>query len=96
MKKKHSILLGIVIAVVFTGCTGRIGTNTAQYCSEQLSAAEDELNKAKADGLGEVVQITKATSLIAAAAVQKQFERYAGCADKARRARAYIADARKN
>lgn len=83
------------LAVVLTGCSGMIGSDVAKQCSEQLSAAEAELNKAKADGLGEAVSVTKAASLIGAAAVQKQFEKYEGCADKAQRARAYIADAAK-
>jgi len=79
--------------VLMTGCSGRIATTEAQRCSEELSAAENELDKAQGDGLGAAVSVTKAASLIAAAAIQKQFEKYEGCLDKAQRARAFIADA---
>ncbi len=95
MIRQCLILILTVIASV-AGCSGRISSNIAQACSVELSAAERELDKAKADGLGDAVSITKAMGLITAAAFQKQIERYESCYDKARRARAYIEDAGKH
>lgn len=95
MKTSYFIPLAIVSLTLVAGCSARIASSISQECSEQLSLAEAELDKAKADGLGQAVTITKAAALIAAAAVQKQVEAYAGCADKAQRARAYVADAQR-
>jgi len=89
-------LLVILTAVTIVGCSGRIATSVAQSCSEELALAEAELERAKADGFGDAMSITKAASLTAAAAVQKQFEKYEGCIDKSRRARAYIGDVKRN
>jgi len=89
-------LFVLLIVSLLTACSGRIASGVAQACSDELDAAEVELNKAKADGLGEALTITKAASLITAAAFQKQIERYQSCLDKAHRARAYIEDARRH
>ncbi len=90
----RSILVTAALVLV-TGCSGMIGSDIAKNCSEELSLAEAELDRARADGLGEAVSIGKAAGLITAAAVQKSFEKYEGCVDKAQRARAFIADAQK-
>lgn len=93
----HSLraTLFLTIFLFAVGCSGRIGGDVAQQCSQGLDQATAELEKAKADGFGEAVQVTKAASLLTAAAVQKQFEKYPNCVDKVRRARAYLADVRK-
>lgn len=91
----RATVLVIAVTVLAAGCSAQIASDIAQQCSEELNAADAELNKAQADGLGGAVSVTKAAGLIAAAAVQKQFEKYEGCLDKARRARAFIADANK-
>lgn len=91
----RSTLFVLMLAALAFGCSGRIASDIAQQCSEELNAADAELNKAQADGLGGAVSVTKAAALIVAAAAQKQFEKYEGCLDKARRARAFIADANK-
>jgi hypothetical protein len=93
MKTKILHVVTVVLVALTVGCSARIASSVAQECSDQLNLAEAELNKAQAEGLGEAVSITKAASLLAAAAVQKQFEAYAGCIDKSQRARAFIADA---
>lgn len=92
---RYRTLIIAVAALAVGGCSGRIASSVAQNCSEELSLAEAEMDRAKADGLSEAVSISKAAALITAAAVQKQFEKYEGCIEKAQRARAYIADARK-
>ncbi len=85
-------LLIIFIAAISAGCSGLISSDISQQCSEMLAAAETDLDNAKAGGLSDAVSISKAAGLITAAAVQKQFEKYEGCVDKAQRARAFIAD----
>lgn len=90
---RATLALSTLLFVV--ACSGRVGGDIAQQCSQGLDAASAELEKAKADGFGEAVQVTKAASLLTAAAVQKQFEKYPNCVDKVRRARAYLADVRK-
>jgi hypothetical protein len=85
----------VTVATLLAGCSARISSDAAQQCSEGLSAAQAELEKAQADGIGDAVSLTKAASLLTAAAVQKQFEKYPNCVDKVQRARAYIADARR-
>jgi uncharacterized protein YceK len=81
---------------LLAGCSSRISSDLAQECSQGLSQAEAEMQKAKADGLGDAVSLGKAAGLLTAAAIQKQFEKYPNCIDKVQRARAYIADARRN
>lgn len=93
MKTTYPFIVVIAAVALIAGCSGRIASSIAQECSDQLDLANAEMEKAKADGFGEALSMTKAASLLAAAAVQKQFERYDGCVDKAKRARAYIADA---
>jgi hypothetical protein len=88
-------VLVLLPALFAAGCSGRIGGDVAQQCSQGLDVAYAELEKAKADGFGQAVQVTKAASLIAAAGVQKQFEKYPNCVDKVQRARAYLADVRR-
>jgi len=95
MKHHRFLLIATGAVALLAACSGRIATASAQQCSDTLKLAEAELDKAKADGLGEAVSITKAAGLIVAAATQKQFEKYEGCLDKAQRARAYIADAQR-
>jgi len=95
LTSRNRTLVALATLVLLAGCSGRVGTDVAQQCSEGLDAAMAELNKAKADGFGEAVEVTKAASLLAAASVQKQFEKYPNCVDKVRRARAYLADIRR-
>lgn len=77
------------------GCSGRVGTSLERQCSEGLDLAYKELEQAKVDGFGDTVTWSKAASLLTAASVQKQFEKYPNCVDKVRRARAYLATLRR-
>lgn len=86
----------LVACTTLAACSTRISGDLAQECSQGLSQAEAEMQRAKADGLGDAVSLSKAAALITAAAIQKQFEKYPNCIDKVQRARAYIADARRN
>ncbi len=95
MTNSTCIMLALSTILLVSGCSGRVGGDVARQCSEGLDAAYAELDKAKVDGFGEAVEVTKAASLLAAADVQKQFEKFPNCVDKVRRARAYLADIRR-
>ena len=64
-------------------------------CENGLKRANHELDLAKAQGLGGAWEITKAATLLTGAKVQQEFGKYPNCADKVRRARAFIARSRK-
>lgn len=81
----------LLTSLLLVACTGKPGGALANRCSRGVAAAYGELKLAKAQGFGGTVDWTKAASLLTAAKVQYQFERYPNCIDKVRRARVYIA-----
>lgn len=90
-------LLGVILPslLIFTGCAGNPTSSLAQSCENGLATAYKELDFAKASGLDGTVDYTKAASLLTAAKVQYQFEKYPNCIDKVTRARAYIDKSKK-
>ncbi|MBE9554660.1 MAG: hypothetical protein IMF05_14440 [Proteobacteria bacterium] len=82
--------LGLILAA----CSGTASPGQAQACKSGLSQAYSEFERAKADGFGGAVAMTKAGSLLSAAKIQQQFEKYPNCIDKVQRARHYIRQAR--
>ena len=77
------------------GCSGSFKSSAqGRQCSQGLDAAYAELRAARADGLGDTVDLTKAASLLTAAKVQYEFEHYPNCIEKVRRARLYLKNAR--
>ncbi len=77
------------------GCTGNLkSSQQGRQCSQGLDAAYGELRAARAEGLGDTMELTKAAGLLTAAKVQYEFEHYPNCIDKVRRARLYIKSAR--
>lgn len=84
------IVGGLVVAVVLAACSGNPNSGAAQQCSSGLDAAYDELSIAESEGFSGTVDYTKAASLLAAAKVQYEFEKYPNCIEKVNRARAYI------
>lgn len=81
-----------VLAVLLAGCAGK--TAYRESCANQLNAAWEELDPAKAAGFAGTVSYSKALSLLTAAKTQQQFEGYQGCTEKAERARFYIRESR--
>jgi hypothetical protein len=81
-----------LIAVLLAGCAGK--TVYRDSCANQLDAAWQELDLAKAEGFAGTVSYSKALSLLTAAKTQQQFEAYKGCTSKAERARFYIRESR--
>ena len=94
--KLTRILPMLATAALLGGCAStHPDSETAKQCDEALAQADAEYNQAQADGLGAAVEMVKASGLINAARVQKEFGKYPNCVDKIERARAYIADAKK-
>ena len=90
MFKKCKYSLVLAVAMTLAACAGNPNSGQAQACRSGLSAAFDELDAAEAEGFSGSVDYTKAASLLAAAKIQSEFEKYPNCIDKVTRARAYI------
>ena len=82
------------LGLLLVACSGKASPAQAKACQNGISQTYAELERAKADGFGEAVAITKAASLLSAAKIQQQFEKYPNCIDKTERARYYIGQAR--
>ena len=84
-----------MLASMAAGCGGRISSPEGQACSQELDTANRELDEAKVKGFGGSIQWLKAATLLTDANTRYQFESFAVCLDKAKRARAYIEEAQK-
>ncbi len=89
-----SLLALVVLASVLAGCSGEKSLQQAAACRNGIDTAYKEFSNAKSEGFGGAVSMTKAGSLLSAAKIQEQFEKYPNCIDKVKRARHYIAQAR--
>ncbi len=79
------------LAFLAAACSGEPGEAAlGPACAEGLLAAEQDLQAARAQGLGDSVNWTRAASLIGAARVQQGFGEYENCVLKTRDARAYL------
>lgn len=85
----------VSIAALTAACSGRIASDQAVQCSEGLKTAYGELEDAKVKGFSGTLAWSKAASLLTAASVQKEFEKYPNCVDKVERARLYIREAQR-
>jgi hypothetical protein len=92
---KLRLLPFLLTAVLLGGCATHPDPDAAKSCEDGIAAADAEYNQANADGFGGAVEMVKASALINAARVQKEFGKFPNCVDKIARARAYIADASK-
>lgn len=84
----------LATGIFLAACSGNASQAQINACKNGLSQAYAEFERAKADGFGGAVAMTKAGSLLSAAKVQQQFEKYPNCIDKVERARHYIRQAR--
>lgn len=82
------------LGLLLGACSGTASQAQINACKNGLSQAYSEFEQAKADGFGGAVAMTKAGSLLSAAKIQQQFEKYPNCIDKVNRARHYIQQAR--
>jgi hypothetical protein len=90
MIKKGNYAFILAVTLSLAACAGNPNSGQAQACESGLSTAYNELDAAEAEGFGGTVDYTKAASLLAAAKIQSEFEKYPNCIDKVARARAYI------
>lgn len=79
-----------LIAAFVASCSGNPNSAQARQCSNGLDAAYERLDIAESNGFGGTVDWTKAASLLAAAKVQYEFEKYPNCIEKVNRANQYI------
>jgi hypothetical protein len=93
MKSLNLALISLFVCL--SGCAGNPASPLADQCRDGLNAAYEELDYAKANGFGGTIEYTKAASLLGAAKIQYEFEKYPNCIDKIRRARIYIERSRK-
>ena len=82
------IVLFMATSVLLAGCAGNPDSPQARECRNGLSVANKELEAAS--GKSGAVDVAKAVSLLTAAKIQLEFEKYPNCIDKVKRARAYI------
>lgn len=82
-----------LIVLTLVGCAGS-NKPYRDSCANQLDAAWRESDIAKTEGFAGSVSYTKAISLLTAAKTQQQFEAFAGCSQKAEKARFYIRESR--
>ena len=83
--------MALVSVLAAAACSGASNSGLARQCGNGLASAYKELDYAKAKGTTGNINYGKAASLLAAAKVQQQFEKYPNCVDKVKRARHYIA-----
>lgn len=79
----------LFLASTLAGCAAP-NPQLAAQCEYKLKVAEQMLSDAKAKGLSDAAEITKATALISAAHIQLQFNKYPNCINKAERAMQFI------
>ncbi len=90
LHSSFAALAVMAVSLLVISCSGRIATEEGHQCSEGLRLAYEELDLAKVKGFSGTVAWSKAASLLSAASVQKEFEKFPNCLEKVTRARAYI------
>lgn len=76
----------VILLAVLAGCANTAPKNHAA-CRDMIDAASADLDRAKSKGLGDFVDVVKASGLIVSATAQRSAEKYQGCIDHAQRAR---------
>ncbi len=91
MTKPYPVLIALVLgSFLMIACSGTSNSRIARQCSNDIDVAYRELDLASSKGFSGTVAWTKAASLLSAAKIQYEFEKYPNCIDKVRRARSYI------
>lgn len=96
MRSTLSLLIAGVLALgLLSACNPRpISSGQRVQCANGLNAGYRELERARLKGLGGTVALTKAASLLGAAKVQQQFDKFPNCISKVKRARIYLRNVR--
>lgn len=84
----------LTLTLFLAACGGQQPPGKVKACENMISQAYNAIERAKADGFGDAMDLTKAGGLLTGAKTQQQFERYDGCIDKATRAKYYANQAR--
>jgi hypothetical protein len=95
MKTTTFLLICPAFCLSLGACARMPRISRAEACANGLDRAFAELNDVEASGFSGTVSCVKAASLLSAAKVQQQFEKYPNCIDKVHRAREYIRMARR-
>ena len=86
----------VTAALLLAACSGQPNRpDLARQCAEGVKHANQELDLAKAKGFSGTVEWAKAASLLSAAAIQQQFEKYPNCIEKVKKARYYIRESQR-
>ena len=89
-------ITGVMLVLAATSAYAEKPHSSLQAeCENGIKIAYRELDIAKAKGLDGTWEITKAATLLTGAKLQAGFGKYPNCIDKVRRARRFIARARK-
>ncbi len=92
----HRTIPALLAAVILlAACSGNVGTRPSDECAQGRDIANQELQDAKIKGFSGTIAWSKAASLLTAAEIQRQLERYPSCIDKVRRARLYIRESQR-
>ena len=86
----------VIAALLVAACGGQPNRpDLARQCADGVKQANQELDLAKAKGFSGTVEWAKAASLLSAAAIQQQFEKYPNCIEKVKKARYYIRESQR-
>ena len=80
------LLLPLLLVTGLAGCASSVSNENAT-CRSAIDAASADLDRAKSKGLGDFVDVVKASGLIVSATAQRSVEKYQNCAEHAQRAR---------
>lgn len=76
----------LILLTALAGCASTVSSNHAA-CRDMIDAASADLDRAKSKGLGDFVDVVKASGFIVSATAQRSAEKYQGCIEHAQRAR---------
>jgi uncharacterized protein YceK len=76
----------LILLAALAGCASTVSSNNTT-CRDMVDAASADLDRAKAKGFGDFVDVVKASALIVSASAQRSAEKYQGCIEHAQRAR---------
>ncbi|MCL6415852.1 hypothetical protein MIB92_09320 [Aestuariirhabdus sp. Z084] len=93
MQSIRPLSITFLLSLLISGCAGHGHQGLSAQCATGLEVAYQELDFARSKGFDGTVAWGKATTLLGAAKVQQQFEKYSSCIDKTDRARYYIRQA---
>jgi hypothetical protein len=83
---QRNLAVVLILLASLAGCASTVPKDHAA-CRDMIDAASADLDRAKSKGLGDFVDVVKASGLIVSATAQRSAEKYQGCIEHAQRAR---------